>query len=278
MRGAPDGPAGGMFSPMRWWAIGLMGLALLGAPGRPARAERPAPSVSSGSDARYPLHAQRDGRTWVYHGDRFSAVVARDGSVRFHDHHVAVRPGRLYTALVHGPRVAEQNQAEVLTREQEPAMPAYVPDAVGRPSDQPGAALDRMGEPNPPTALRPPLQPPLAAGVVHFDVTDELLRHHGQDPYDLQKADFLAATEGFRSELAARYEEDTNKIALGHFPDSLDAIWADPGMTVEQKRETLVALYRETADDYYGQCARNVIVLFMQSHPAARVPEVLAAQ
>jgi hypothetical protein len=248
-------------------AVGVAGRARAQARDTPPGSPRDLPSAAAA--AGYPLRERNDGRGWEYHGERFLAVIARDGSVTFRDHHVGWEYGGLAEAVRERRLVAPPDYAEGGPAPGQPTLPAYGVPEFSMPSDQPGHMPRRMGKPDTASLRALPWQPPLVAGGWRFDVTDELMRRHHNDPYQAQKLDFLEATRPFREALAVRYDHDLGKIALGRLPDYLDGIWSSPTLTPAQKRATLAALRDETDDTEDGHHARNVIELFIRSH----VPE-----
>jgi hypothetical protein len=231
-----------------------------------------AEAETAGAEARYPLRPRADGQGWTYENPRFTANIALDGTVTFDDTHIDFRaspvplPDPLYERWYGGPHVTERSQAETPTAATEPTLPVYGSAAFTRPSDVPGVAIDRMGQPDPPSMRRLPLQPDIFGAGWRFDVTDEVMRLHDEDPYRQQKADFLTATFEMRSGLAARAHDANIRLALGALPDHLDMIWRDPGMAPAEKRQVLFALWQETSDTQEGQEARRVIETFIRTN------------
>jgi hypothetical protein len=273
---APDAFLGGMVLCMRrvavGWALGTM--VMVGATSGvraqprdvPSSASVPRDVASESAAAGYPLRERNDGRGWEYHGVRFLAIIARDGTVTFRDHHVGWENGGLIGAAGERRYVAPYDYAEGGPAPGQPSLPAYGVPPFSTPSDQPGHMPRRMGKPDSASMRNLPWQPPLAAGGWRFDITDELMRRHQNDPYQAQKLAFLDATRGFRQELAVRYDHDLGKVALGQLPSYLDAIWSSPALTPAQKRTTLVQLRDECDDTEDGRYAHNVIDLYMRNH------------
>lgn len=81
------------------------------------------------------------------------------------------------------------------------------------------------------------------SGIV--DVTDELMRLNGQDPYRFEKAKFLAATSRLRSGLAARQRARNLAEAKRSLPDELEAIAKDDRFSPTQRRSIVEALRAE---------------------------------
>jgi hypothetical protein len=214
---------------------------------------------------RYPLRELPDGQGWRYEGESFSATIAPDGAVTFDDRRGRVRPGGLPDSLLHGDFVGDEWDDTVPTARTAPALPVYGSAAFTRPGDVPGyALLQSLPLPDPPSMRRLPLQPSLGGPVLQFDLTDVYMRHHGEDPYQAEKADFLAATFEFRMQAAAQFQQSTTRIALAELPDRLEQIWADPGLGREEKRQVLFALRDETSDTPEGHDAWRIIDGFIR--------------
>jgi hypothetical protein len=264
---------------MRRWRVGVWALALGAAGpsgGRQLLAQtdpRSDPTqVAGAASEAYPLRPRKDGAGWVYENPRFTAFVALDGTVTFDDTHIDFRaspaplPLPVYEHLYGGPRITEREQFQVPTPATEPVLPDYGSAAFTRPSDLPGVAIERMGQPDPPSMRRLPLQPDIFGAGWRFDLSDEVMRLHDEDPYRLQKADFLTATFEMRAGLAAQAHDSNIRLALGDLPDHLDKIWRDPGMAPAEKRQVLFALWQETSDTPEGQAARRVIETFIRTN------------
>jgi hypothetical protein len=249
--------------------VGVAGRA--GAQAGDSAGDSPRDLPSAAAAAGYPLRERNDGRGWEYHGGRFLAIIARDGSVTFRDHHVGWENGGLNGAARERRFVAPYDYAEGGPAPGQPTTPAYGVPEFSTPSDQPGHMPRWMGKSDPGSLRDLPWQPPLVAGGWRFDMTDELMRRHHNDPYQAQKLDFLEATRPFRQELAVRYDRDLGKIALGRLPEYLDGIWSNSTLSPAEKRATLAALRDECDDTEDGHHARNVIELFIRTHVADSV-------
>src|SRR5438128_2415229 len=103
------------------WVVATM--VTVGLEGAARAQPRDVPSASAA--AGYPLRERNDGRGWEYHGDRFLAVIARDGSVTFRDHHVGWESGGLNGALRERKFVAPYDYAEGGPGPGQPTTPAY---------------------------------------------------------------------------------------------------------------------------------------------------------
>jgi hypothetical protein len=147
----------------------------------------------------------------------------------------------------------------------DPTLPVYGSPVYTRPSDLPGPAIERMGEPDPPSLRRLPLLPSLVGVAWHFDETDAAMRQLGEDPYDSYgRPRNPQAAEIQRVTAAAAAQEAAVKVALGELPDRLEAIWEAPGMDADSKRRVLFALWNETSDTPEGELARRVIESFIR--------------
>jgi len=152
---------------------------------RLANAQRAALADVDIDVAGYSLRALPEGG-YLFRGERFSAVVAPDGRVTFHDRRVRVIPGGLGAVRDKG-LVAESE--DDLQPDAEMAPPVAMghplasrPGDVGPPPSYRSAPIDT------PSSRLLPLLPPLASAALRFDLTDEFLRAHGQDPYRREKA------------------------------------------------------------------------------------------
>lgn len=78
-----------------------------------------------------------------------------------------------------------------------------------------------------------------------FDLTDEVLRFAGQDPYRYEKAQFLMGTRELRVRMAARAHADDLRNAGAETARRLEAIASDPHLTMVQREQLLKALRDE---------------------------------
>jgi hypothetical protein len=100
-------------------------------------------------------------------------------------------------------------------------------------------------------------------GFPYRDLTDAYLRSRGEDPYALEKAEFLEATFQARLPLAINHQEQVMVLALAELDDRLEWIWTSPALTRAEKRQVFVALWEETSDTPGGDKARAIITAFM---------------
>jgi len=75
-----------------------------------------------------------------------------------------------------------------------------------------------------------------------FDVTDELMRLAGQDPYRFAKAQFLAGTRDLRVRLAARAHAEDVRRSIANLPARLAVVACDDQRSVAERRAILEAL------------------------------------
>jgi hypothetical protein len=102
--------------------------------------------------------------------------------------------------------------------------------------------------------------------VILFDLTDELMRALGQDPYRYQKQKFLEATFERRAQMAEEDRKETLRQALWDLPAYLHAVWFARTRTRAEARRLLFLLWDETAEDAGGAEARAIIEVFIERH------------
>jgi hypothetical protein len=122
----------------------------------------------------------------------------------------------------------------------------------------------------------------IGATVMKFDVTDWMMRRHGDDPYASAKLAQLDATRAERVQAGARYRQ----AELGHAgvlaQRNLETLWATVANPAERKR-ALFALWDECSDSgtdadvEAGARARARIVAFIREHLAAGTPNAFTA-
>jgi hypothetical protein len=83
----------------------------------------------------------------------------------------------------------------------------------------------------------------------HFDLTDALMRAHGEDPYRYEKERFLEETRDARGQMALADREDRFRQALVRMPGYLDRVWSHDSWTDAQRRRLLFDLWDEVAED-----------------------------
>lgn len=192
----------------------------------------------------------------VYEAPGFTARVARDGSVSFHDKHLTLSVLPLLLQPRSRARVPISSvpslEAVIRGRGQPPPPP---PDLVQDSSVAYGSRLPiptvTPYRPDPREACRYP-DPCFfgAAGVWvsvsgTMDLTDEVMRLAGQDPYRFAKARFLAGTREMRARLAARAHTEDLRHSIADLPGRLTAIACDEQRSVAERRAILQALRAE---------------------------------
>ena len=256
----------------------------------------PLPTPPAAAAEAYELRRAQDGSgDLLYRAPGFDARIYRDGSVHFTDRHVAFRflPWLPYRTNARTPTIQSllrgalersapasrqatgaggpngPNGAAGAMRAYDP-VPVYVP-AISpfRPDPNEGCRYPK------PCFFDAPVLLLSVAG--NFDVTDELMRFGGQDPYRYEKARFMKGTGELRSRLAARAHADDLRDASDQLPRHLEEIAANPELSPAERRATIEALGLEmdpaTAE---GRKARAVIDAFLRARfsavPAAGSP------
>jgi hypothetical protein len=119
-----------------------------------------------------------------------------------------------------------------------------------------------------------------------FDVTDSLMRAHGQDPYRQEKARALDATREQRLAAAVRELGDRQREALVRLPATLRQVWSDHTKSPQQRRETIFQLWdecdepRSEDDDSAAGAlrARSVIAAFIRAELGAGTDRAYQAE
>lgn len=237
---------------------------------------RPATATPESEDLRLERLADGSGDL-IYEGPGFTALIKPDGHVVFEDKRVGIVnlgigplplfwPGRLRE----GESVLQRAIRQVPWRPIGPRPTSSLEDVIR------GAMGRRHPEPRRPHVsprgedARSPFYVPLSpyhadpreahtrhhpsflddrAVVVRvtgtFDLTDELMRFHGQDPYRFEKAKFLAATSRLRSGLAARQRARNMAEAQRTLSSELDAIAKDTRFSPALRRSIIEDLRAE---------------------------------
>jgi hypothetical protein len=228
---------------------------------------------TTASEKEYQLRRSGDG--YVYKERTFEAKVARDGVVTFHNRkrffdHV----GLIQKPMPPGSQT--ESLKEVLFGHK-----VKHPQPVAPLSPLPRSPADKM-EPweicpqnSPCYALPDSL---IVVGVNGtMDLTDEIMRALGQDPYRTEKAHFLAATFEIRMKLAvAAHREDMRK-SLDRLPDALADLWGDYRYLARERRRVLFELWRETDGTPEGRRAANAIERFIQRQLPSGSPDAYTA-
>jgi hypothetical protein len=227
-----------------------------GAPARAPSLLAPIPPLNAApsGDRTYELRRGKDGDL-VYDSPGFTAHIARDGTARFVDKHFTIMPPWAFLAPVSAPRGPTlQSTIKDLLAHRPPKRGAR---AEGEAPSGPPSLVPQMSpyRPDPSEICRYPRPCFFEAKVVligvtgTFDLTDEIMRLHGEDPYRREKAHFLAATSTLRGGLAARALAENIRRASSELPATLEAIACDETRSVRDRRATIEALRDEIAGD-----------------------------
>jgi hypothetical protein len=207
------------------------------------------------ADNQYQLHRAEDGSNdLIYETRKFKARIARDGSVSFQDRPFGISSWSMFPfAPVNVPTGRPTLQGALrdwLSRRRPPPNPPPAP----LPGQEPIQTITpRMWEyrPDPREACQFPrscsFEPVIVVGPAGngLDLTDELLRFNGEDPYRRDKALFLAGTRDLRDRMAARAAAEDVRVAKADLEARLYAIACDTNRSERERRAVLVALREE---------------------------------
>jgi hypothetical protein len=84
--------------------------------------------------------------------------------------------------------------------------------------------------------------------VGHFDLTDALMRAHGEDPYRYEKQRFMEATRDERAGMAVTDRSERLHDAVARMPRYLEKVWAHTAWSAAERRAALFALWDEVAE------------------------------
>ncbi len=196
----------------------------------------------------------------VYEAPGFTARVARDGSVSFHDKHITLSflPMLLQPrSRARAPITTVPSLEAIIRGHGQPPSPP--PDLVDDSSVAYGSRLPIPSvtpyRPDPREACRYPDPCFFAAAGVWvsvsgtMDLSDEVMRLAGQDPYRFAKARFLAGTREMRARLTARAHAEDLRRSMADLPARLTAVACDEQRTVAERRAILEALRAELDGD-----------------------------
>jgi hypothetical protein len=214
---------------------------------------------------------------YVYDATTFQASIADDGAVRFRDDHgvfdllwiAAPQP------LPEGTPTLEGSIRKVLghVRRRNPAAPPPPAPRAAAPQTPGGAVLEICER-------RPCVDPQRVVGFLGatFDITDEVMRLHGDDPYHAQKARFLADTAEWRHSLATAQRDRRKDAALTRQQDQLKVVWKQRQLSVPERRRLLFNLWLEMdqASPEGRQGAAGVLA-FIRKHLPAGSPDAFTA-
>jgi hypothetical protein len=238
----------------------------------------PLPSPPVAPAETYELRRADDGSgDLLYRAPGFDARIHPDGSVRFIDRHIGLTffPFLPYRTKARGPTIESLLRGALLgkTRAQgSPTGPAVNPE------EQPASLAPRITpyRPDPNEGCRYPAPCffesrvfVIVAGT--FDITDEMMRVFGQDPYRYEKARFMKGTEAMRVGFAARAHADDLRRASAQLRPRLEEIAADDQRTMAERRAIIEALASEMdVTTAAGKQARAVIEDFLRTHFGSR--------
>lgn len=147
-----------------------------------------------------------------------------------------------------------------------------------------GSACSKAEPPDPVTGKLPEEAPTVVVPVIAggFDVTDGLMRSHGQDPYARRKLAFLDATRDERAEIGRRHHDAELARAPELVQKSLRAAWAATP-DLRARKQALFELWddcAETGDPAVvaaGEAARRLVIGFIRGHLPAGSPDAFTA-
>jgi hypothetical protein len=210
--------------------------------------------------ASYGLRRTGDGYVWEH--SKFDARVGHDGIVHFKDKHGSVSVGVLgWISKLNGDK-SKSSEPPALRDPAASRGGPWSPQAA-RPS--PLARRTESEEVCPPNSscyILPSASLLEVRGT--FDLTEEIMRMLGQDPYALDKARFLSATFEFRIKLAIEARKIDLKQALDHLPARLDQLWSDSRYSARERRRILYELWSEMDQSPEGERAARMIVDFIR--------------
>lgn len=204
------------------------------------------------------------GDGYTYDELTFTADIARDGVVSFHDR--AVFFDNLLFLHQHMPGALSMEEFAYLAFDRPRAhlRSLFVPEQ----GPFPGSPADPIDWsvlcPEPSTCYALPGLFVLTGVGVSADLTDEILRGLGQDLYRMQKARFLAATLDVRMRMAVQAQQDDLQTSLDQLPERLAELWHDPRYSAPEKRRILFELWRDTDESDAGVHARAIILTFIR--------------
>ena len=205
----------------------------------------------------------RSGESYVYESPRFEARVARDGVVSFKDKHISTAFSLPFLGFLdrasrpRGPTL-ESALRDYFDKRRRPA-----PEPVPEPPPLPRRI--EQSEICPPGSSCHWQSLPVAINVHgSFDLTDEIMRGLGQDPYAPEKARFLSSTFEFRIKLAIEARKTDLKRAFERLPSRLDELWGDDRYSPRERRRILYELWYETDRTPEGERAATIIRNFIR--------------
>jgi hypothetical protein len=233
---------------------------------------------TSSTQKEYQLRRSGDG--YVYQERTFEAKVARDGVVTFHDRRAFFdHVGLVRRPMPPGSQTESLQELLFGHKAKRPQPVAPLPPIPRSPA----AKLEpsEICPQNSPCYALPDNLIVAEVGAT-MDLTDEIMRALGQDPYRVEKAHFLAATFEFRMKLAVAARREDMRKSLDRLPRMLAAWWGDFRYSARERRRVLFELWREADGTPEGMRAANMIEKFIQRQlpcgsPDAYTPAELQA-
>jgi hypothetical protein len=260
---------------------GMLAVGDGGAPGLatapPAAARPPSvvpapPSSPSGAPVNdYRLERAKDASgDLLYEAPAFRARITRDGSVRFSNKHISVLN---LIPFLPGPPPAGVPTLESTIRSlgrKGPKAPAPTADPLLNDQRLPADSVTHY-RPDPREACQYPRSCFFEASVVlvgvsaRLDISDEIMRLHGQDPYRYEKARFLTATREMRARMATKAHAEDLQLSAAEVPARLQQIACDSSLTLSEKKALLEALRAELDSGPDAQRSADLIRATLQS-------------
>jgi hypothetical protein len=251
---------------MAWLTHGLLLLLVAipdAGPGRDAGIPLWAPQLRPDHTLEGSYGLRKWGEGYLYQDQKFEARVAPDGTVSFKEKH---GDASLFTPFSWIARTRAQQRQRALPERPGRDPVAYRQTPWIAPPEPRSAARDvPQDEICPPSSSCSALPPRTALQVTGgFDLTDEILRAMGKEPYALDKARFLSATFEFRVNLAIAQRKRQMRQALDELPRSLDDLWGDGRYSPRERRRILYELWYETDRTPEGDRAAKLIDAFIR--------------
>jgi hypothetical protein len=205
-----------------------------------------------GEPASFTLKPAKDGsKDLIAETPTFVAHIAPDGGVRFEDHlrKLSLDPAWLPAPARPGTETLESYLSRKLKRLPPPPWENKQPQ-----NSEPESVIPHMSDyrPDPkddcdqhPRPCHLGLKPQLLNLTGKFDLTDELERLRGKDPYRFEKARFLTETRELRIQMAVKIHAENLRAQQLKLPDTLRAIACDESRATEDRKAILEALQSE---------------------------------
>lgn len=200
----------------------------------------------------YQLRDAKDGTgELVYEEAGFKARVAKDGSVRFTAKHISELRLFPFPFLpkrnIHLGVPSLQSSLKAAVQGETPSLPR--PPDDGSPPPETTALIPETSRyrPDPREGCRycGTLKPLLPSVSWRADITDEIMRMNGEDPYRYQKARFLVGTSDVRARMGAKTHAENIRDAITELPARLASIACDERLSPRDRRAILEALRAE---------------------------------